>query len=423
MATTLFGGFVNKLRSRLTDFSAAQGGSTAIIFALAIIPLFGAVGAAVDYSRANSVKAAMQAGLDSAVLMLAKEAGGLSNAQMTQKAGQYFKASFHRTEAHNVNIRPEYLRVDGGFSLTLHGTADVDAAFVRLFGISHLRISSLATVNWGIKKLELALVLDNTGSMGEYGKIDALKTATSQMLDKLRTAAGNGDDIRVSIVPFDTHVNIGAANRNQPWIDWSLYDKNANLVRPVNYPGNAHAGWDGCVIDRDQPHDVRNTAPSRNPDTFYPAVDCNLASLQPLTSDWNALDRKAGQMKASGNTDLTIGLVWGWNMLTPQVPLSTARPPKRDLAKVIVFLTDGKNTENRWSTNANQIDARTRTLCDDIKKSGVDVFTVRVIEGNASLLKGCATRPDMYFEVSQASGIMSAFAQITDQLTKLHLSR
>ena len=44
------------------------------MLALGIIPLMGAVGAAVDYSRANSARTAMQAALDATALMLAKNA-------------------------------------------------------------------------------------------------------------------------------------------------------------------------------------------------------------------------------------------------------------------------------------------------------------------------------------------------------------
>jgi hypothetical protein len=202
-----------------------------------------------------------------------------------------------------------------------------------------------------------------------------------------------------------------------------LFDGDRDLVRRVSHSHDAHASWNGCIIDRHQPYDVRNTAPTGDPRTFYPAVNCDLTGIQPLTSDWDALDRKVGQMKSSGYTDLTIGLVWGWNMLTPQVPLSQARTPAKDLSKVIVLLTDGKNTQNRWSSSQNEIDGRTKTLCESIKKTDIQMFTVRVIEGNASLLRSCATKPEMYFEVTQASGIVSAFDQITDQLTKIYLSR
>jgi Flp pilus assembly protein TadG len=50
--------------------------------ALGIIPLIGAVGAAVDYSWANSMRSAMQDALDSAALMLSRDAQTLSTEQL-----------------------------------------------------------------------------------------------------------------------------------------------------------------------------------------------------------------------------------------------------------------------------------------------------------------------------------------------------
>src|SRR6266540_3551215 len=94
---------IDRLRNRLQAFRANERGNVAITFALALIPVFGIVGAAVDYSRANSARTAMQAALDSTALMLAKEAGStsLTSAQISQKANDYFAALFKRTEALN----------------------------------------------------------------------------------------------------------------------------------------------------------------------------------------------------------------------------------------------------------------------------------------------------------------------------------
>ena len=63
-------------RSRATAraFRADRGGNVTLIFALAIIPIFGAVAVAVDYSRGNSARTAMQAVLDATTLMISKEA-------------------------------------------------------------------------------------------------------------------------------------------------------------------------------------------------------------------------------------------------------------------------------------------------------------------------------------------------------------
>ena len=48
------------------------------MFALAIIPVVGLVGVAVDYSRANSVKAGVQGALDATALAMAKSAPTLT---------------------------------------------------------------------------------------------------------------------------------------------------------------------------------------------------------------------------------------------------------------------------------------------------------------------------------------------------------
>ena len=56
--------------------------------------------------------------------------------------------------------------------------------------------------------------LDNTGSMATDGKMDALKTATKNLLDQLKTAAAKDGDVYVSIIPFSKDVNVGTSNYN-----------------------------------------------------------------------------------------------------------------------------------------------------------------------------------------------------------------
>ncbi len=90
-------------------------------------------------------------------------------------------------------------------------------------------------------------------------------------------------------------------------------------------------------------------------------------------------------MVATGNTNVTIGMVWGWHALTKSEPLTDASDPKNDLDKVVILLTDGDNTENRFSTSRNPIDARTRLACSNAKAAGIKIYTVRVIDGNADL--------------------------------------
>src|SRR6185312_14460100 len=118
-------------------------------------------------------------------------------------------------------------------------------------------------------------------------------------------------------------------------------------------------------------------------------------------TDWTALNNKIDDMTPTGNTNVTIGLAWGFQLLSPVEPFN-APAPEADLDKVIVILTDGDNTQNRWSSSSSAIDARTQKVCDNIKTANIKIYTVRVINGNASLLKGCATNPTMYYDVQQA---------------------
>src|SRR3979409_1289529 len=88
-----------RIRDGLCAFRRAERGNVAVIFTLAMIPIMGMVGAAVDYSRANSVKSAMQQAIDATALMLSKDAATLSSSQMSQKGTDYFTALFNHPEA------------------------------------------------------------------------------------------------------------------------------------------------------------------------------------------------------------------------------------------------------------------------------------------------------------------------------------
>ena len=83
-----------------------------------------------------------------------------------------------------------------------------------------MNITATGEVVWGIKKLNLALALDNTGSMASSGKMTALKEAAHNLLNTLKKAEKTPGDVKVSIIPFAVDVNVGTDNVNASWIDW-----------------------------------------------------------------------------------------------------------------------------------------------------------------------------------------------------------
>jgi Flp pilus assembly protein TadG len=211
------------IRHRLAAFRAARGGNVAVMFALATVPVIAAVGFAVDYSHANSVRTQMQNALDATALMLSKQAPTLSSTQLQTLADQYFMAMFDRPEATNVSISASY-STTGGSSVTVSGSAEVPTTFLNVLGYKDMSVDTSSTTRWGSSRLRVALVLDNTGSMNDNGKIGALKTATTNLLTQLQNAVTTPGDVYVSIIPFVKDVSVDASGYSTSWDSWIQWD-------------------------------------------------------------------------------------------------------------------------------------------------------------------------------------------------------
>ena len=211
-------------------------GGVAPLLALAIVPLVGTVGAAIDYSRANAVRTAMQNALDSTALMLSRDAQNLNGVQLAEKATAYFNSMFNRPEAGNVQVTPEFSSPQqGSFTLKLNGSATISTIFWRLMGQPQIDITATGEVLWGIKKLNLALALDNTGSMASSGKMAALKEAAHNLLTTLKNSEKTPGDIKVSIVPFAVDVNVGTGNKDANWIEWTDWEAENGTCSKSSY--------------------------------------------------------------------------------------------------------------------------------------------------------------------------------------------
>ena len=204
-----------------------------MMFAIAALPVVGMVGAAVDFSHANSVKAAMQAALNSTALILSKNAAGLTNDQLQTAAQNYFNAMFNRPEAKNIVITASYTTT-GGTALSVSGSATVPTTFLGVLGYNEIPVTDKSTTKWGSSRLRVALALDNTGSMDSDGKIGALKTATKNLLNQLKGAASVPDDVYVSIVPFAKDVKLDTTGYNSTWDSWIAWDDGSD------------SSWDGA---------------------------------------------------------------------------------------------------------------------------------------------------------------------------------
>ncbi len=410
-----------------------RNGSYAVILAISLVPILIAIGAAVDVSQAYIVQQRLNRALDAAGLAVGGMTG-LSNSALQTTAQNYFNANYPASKS---GVPGTVSVTSSGNVVTLSVSASMPTSIMGIVGINTINVKANSQITRMGKKLEVALVLDTTGSMSSSSKLTTMQTAAKNLIDTVSAAAVNPGDVKIAIVPFTVDVNVGTAYKNANWLKWNWMPQQCSWVRvgrnrkrqweyQCTDPNPQPNTWKGCVIDRDQDYDVSNIAANpSNSATLYPADDDNCVSqqLMPLSTDWTALKSKIDSLNAGGNTNTTIGLVWGWQMVSQGSTLSSAMAPANNLDKVIVFLTDGDNTQNRFTSSQNSIDARTSAVCTAIKTSGVIVYTIRVMNGNETLLQNCATDTGKYFSVTSASQLTSVFASIAQALSNLRVSQ
>lgn len=467
-----------------------RGASVVPMFGILAIPAVGLIGASIDYSRASAARTVLQAAVDSTALAMAQGAASLSAADLSSQACNHLmgeiKASHYfvsppaaacpagsgqasgGTQGSGASqtttgslagvptVNVSY-STTGGSQVVVTASSSMPTLFLRIpgIGIQSIPFSTSSTAIWGNKRLRVALVLDNTGSMSEGGsgtpsspnKIQALQTASHNLLAQLQKASTTPGDIYVSIVPFTKDVNVDPSNSTASWIDWTDWDAANGTCSKSKYSSQSscqrnggtwkaadHSTWNGCVTDRDQNYDTMNTTPTTG-STLFPAEQYSVCpvSLIAQTYDWTALNNKIDAMVAAGNTNQPIGLAWGWQSLTSGTPLN-APPldPNYQYQNIVILLTDGLNTQNRWTSTQSAIDARQKILCDNMRNAGVTIYTIQVDTDNeptSSVLKYCAgsaagvADASKFFLLTQPSEIVTTFNTIGVGLNQLRLAR
>src|SRR5438045_8559139 len=113
----------------------------------------------------------------------------------------------------------------------------------------------------------------------------------------------------------------------------------------------------------------------------------------PLSYDWTALNSKIDSMTPNGFTNQTIGLQWGFQSLTAAPFTIPAKDPNYTYSDVIILLTDGLNTQDRWYTDQTSIDNREQIVCNNINAANITLYAIQVNTGNdptSTLLQNCA---------------------------------
>ena len=371
------------LRQMLRRLGRDERGNAAMIFGLCALPLVAGAGLAIDTLLAYTVEDQLQKSLDAAGLAAGRTA---LPENVEADARSYFNTNYQSgprladISADDLDIQVSAI----GDELVLSATAVMPTRFMRLFGRDTVTVSASTRINREIRQMELALVLDNTGSM--WGApFTAMQAAAKDLVDIVYGDVETNPNLYVAVVPFVATVNIGP--QRWGWLattdaEWR-FRSGATAVNPY-----APSTWKGCVMARTGGLDQTDDPPSvaafrsflypddtdndwgapRSPATderlnaqnnaYGPNLGCGPAIL-PLVQSKTAVDAALDGMGAwsRGGTSGNEGLAWGWRVLSPRWrglwggATPNTRPLDYDTSdtdKVVVMLTDGNNEVYDW---------------------------------------------------------------------------
>jgi Flp pilus assembly protein TadG len=264
-----------RLAARLvTRLGADERGAIAVQFALLMIPIAVLTFGLIDISRASVQKRQLQDALDAATLMAARSTA-TTNADL-DTIGDAALAT--EMAGLGVTFGAGNSTFVLGDNNTVVGTIQgviIKPIISNLWSSTNTPVSATATVMRSVNKLEVALVLDNTGSMasnlGSGGKkIDALIAASKSLVDVLGAAAARAtenDAVKLAVVPFSMTVNVGSSYQGQDWLKGvqpSTYgtDNFASGGDRFTYLSNLGLTWSGCVESRPPPFDISDAPPT-----------------------------------------------------------------------------------------------------------------------------------------------------------------
>lgn len=364
------------LRRVARRFGVNDRGAVALMFGLALVPIMGLTGAAVDYSRASQLRNKMAAAADAAVLAAIK-----SNAPTLPERERIANAAFLANlggDSNLQNITGTLTKLTGN-AYRFEARGDYRYAIMHLMPAapSSTRLSVLSEANAGDGKVEVALVLDNTGSMAS--DMQALRTAAADFTNTLFDFAAGTSDLKVSVVPYVAAVNPGRLNLGMSAVDtrgdgphhasnlrwrWIGFIPNCNND-PFWTPGPGGGGW---------------TPPD-------PGTGGNGAWLQDAFRKFTDVGRELLGVKSAAAQVGTYGTP---NRTAPFVGTTiTINKPYTNVDGVQALVPNGFNHDARWSRCV---------LQNPSKISHLDLFDgIRTSGGGRAQWKGCVeARPEPF---------------------------
>lgn len=199
----------------------SEGGATAVLWALILLPVLLMAGFAIDYRRVISAQAHLQGAIDAAVLASALDYADGAFLPGGERAGRArdtllstFEAELSGSSWATIPISVDFAE-SGGDAVQGTVTAEFPMAFGGLFGRSAVNISAESIAEAArAQRVEIVLALDNTTSMFSSNRFNLMRSAAKGFVNDLFDAAETPGLTAIGVVPWATLVNINSERPN-----------------------------------------------------------------------------------------------------------------------------------------------------------------------------------------------------------------
>lgn len=164
--------------------------------------------------------------------------------------------------------------------------------------------------------------------------------------------------------------------------------------------------------------------------SWYRGNECRSSKPVALTNDRDVLTQHVDRLTAGGGTAGHLGVAWSWYLVSENwdgvftgasAPMKYSEP---DSTKVVILMTDGSFNAEIFPEQGRS-DAQARALCDQMKLTGINVYSVALQAPSAGkrVLSYCASGPDFYFEPNNAAELSDAYRKIATSISDLRISQ
>jgi Flp pilus assembly protein TadG len=448
---------------RLRHLPQDRQGGVAIMFALMLVALCLFVGAAVDIGRWLQARHQTIAAMDAAVLAGGRVMQDATNTVAKARAAAllYYQENT-KGRAEVVDDTISFDAIDNNSAFVAKGNAYLKTTFLSFANIPKLPLLNTATSEYSRAeiagggggggtggsstqdKVEVALMLDVTGSMGG-NKIVDLRAAATNLVNNLISDA-TPDRVRIALIPFSEGVRLPSS---------------ANSKARGNPPStiSVGSGWSAvtyqrtdCVVERTGTQKYTDAAPGTGTyvTTLYKtnsmwggSSTCDLSSdeeLFPLSKDRTTLVNRIKKLNVGGSTAGHIGTAWAWYTLSPNwnslwSTSAAAAAYGKKVQKIAILMTDG---EYNLQYAANGVDASTssaangasatqaKSLCSAMKTAGITIYTVGfALGGNQTAiqtLSSCASDAEHAYVAETGTELQQVYKEIALKISPLYLS-